>query len=752
MRILLLTITLSAFSVGLSAQDQQPQITPRDSQKVGATPEICLAVNYFGGGGTSVVPDADGVRMAYFVEVKVPHQGGGWDKRVRMFIRDIKLGSQANMVLEATDIQQVRWRPDGRHLTMIVSENGGPKRLVVFDTLENKMSPIEELPSKDVKDYSFDSQGDSLIFSVGDPMSTLGDELYRSNERSRRDGAPPSEINLKFPDKFKGFFDPKYLSLSPDGKIFTVRIRGWLKDIPIDWLSDEGLQKELAFGSLGVLPLAVVDTASGTVKNVFETPGASAESFWLPNTHEYFVPAASPVNTALSSRDLKDNRFMGADANMFFLDADSGSYQEVLREVDDHHQAPIGITANGDVLLFQGGATIVRMHRTGTKWQEVTRFDIPDDEHWRASYSGLWSDGKVVIGTFEAPDVPADIFIYKIGEKKVDKLSDLNPQLRDVWLAKPEKVEWSVPGGDGKPYKYTGILLKPKDYEPGKRYPLVIQTKGAQGWFLCDSGINHYPSFIPQMAASAGMMYLIRSAPVGYRQGDEVEAEPKGYPGQIRNLVQSMQQWEAAVDMLDKKGLVDPQKVGIIGFSATGWHVEYALAHSKFRYAAATASDNTQQGLFEYLVGWSKDNQISMNAVYGGPPYGDTLKNWLDYAVNFNLDKFHTPLLLETMGYGVKDDEGPYKLPVSIVIRNEVYNGLRALDKPVDAYYYSESSHEPDNADDRLLSMQRNLDWYRFWLQGYERASPEDPDQYKRWEHLRELQEADTAKLAVSRH
>jgi hypothetical protein len=33
----------------------------------------------------------------------------------------------------------------------------------------------------------------------------------------------------------------------------------------------------------------------------------------------------------------------------------------------------------------------------------------------------------------------------------------------------------------------------------------------------------------------------------------------------------------------------------------------------------------------------------------------------------------------------------------------------------------------------RLASVQRNLDWYRFWPQSYERPNPEDPDQYVRW-------------------
>ena len=34
------------------------------------------------------------------------------------------------------------------------------------------------------------------------------------------------------------------------------------------------------------------------------------------------------------------------------------------------------------------------------------------------------------------------------------------------------------------------------------------------------------------------------------------------------------------------------------------------------------------------------------------------------------------------------------------------------------------------------------VDWFRFWLQGYEAPDPFKRDQYKRWEHMRELQDA----------
>jgi hypothetical protein len=97
---------------------------------------------------------------------------------------------------------------------------------------------------------------------------------------------------------------------------------------------------------------------------------------------------------------------------------------------------------------------------------------------------------------------------------------------------------------------------------------------------------------------------------------------------------------------------------------------------------------------------------------------------------------------MEEMGNGAQysDINAP---PIGLAASFEVFTGLNRLNRPVELYYYPNESHTPDHPQARLATLQRNLDWYRFWLQGYERPNPEDPGQYKRWEHLRELQNAE---------
>jgi hypothetical protein len=138
-------------------------------------------------------------------------------------------------------------------------------------------------------------------------------------------------------------------------------------------------------------------------------------------------------------------------------------------------------------------------------------------------------------------------------------------------------------------------------------------------------------------------------------------------------------------------------------------------------------------------------------ARYGGLPYGSTLKNWTDYSVSFNVDKIHAPLLMEEMGFGQLFDRRGAP-PGNIARTFELFTGLNLLHKPVEYYYYPNEDHQPDHPKARLANLQRNLDWFRFWLQGYERPNPEDADQYVRWRELRrEQQEDDADKLSAHR-
>ncbi len=133
----------------------------------------------------------------------------------------------------------------------------------------------------------------------------------------------------------------------------------------------------------------------------------------------------------------------------------------------------------------------------------------------------------------------------------------------------------------------------------------------------------------------------------------------------------------------------------------------------------------------QYIMYGPDDLQFSkeVEAINGGTPFGNGLEQWTRTAASFQTDKIEVPLRIEAIGG-----------PPSILLEWEIYASLRLQNKPVDLIYLPHGEHILQAPLDRLASQQGNVDWFRFWLQGYKDPNPDKVDQYKRWEQLREMQ------------
>jgi dipeptidyl aminopeptidase/acylaminoacyl peptidase len=187
---------------------------------------------------------------------------------------------------------------------------------------------------------------------------------------------------------------------------------------------------------------------------------------------------------------------------------------------------------------------------------------------------------------------------------------------------------------------------------------------------------------------------------------------------------------KSAVEALDRRRLVDKSNVGIIGFSSTSWQTDFMITHSDFPFAAVSSADS---GIRNYGSYWMLNSKKSMNDyedVLGGPPYGLTLENTLRFAPAFNAQNVKSPVLMEYSSF-----------PGDLTGNMEFFVALKRQGKAVDMFYYPNGEHVLDTPGERIASLQRNVDWFRFWMQGFENAAPPyDPEQYVRWESLRHEQ------------
>jgi dipeptidyl aminopeptidase/acylaminoacyl peptidase len=728
------------------------------AQTAAVSPTDCVNVKYI----TDLWLSTGGQRVAYLV--KAPNLEANTNE-YRLYSRDIadQTVSAGKLLLTGVDISNVQWVRNDGSIALVLS-HGKTHEIVIVDVATGKQEVAVESASN-IDSLTMDASGSTMVYSVPDRINRTDDEASPSfTERiakgyridfdkkdssdyathtiniQRRNGAgtwsSPTAIAIDNPFTHATMTHITYtnfLSLSPDGKHLFVPFQA--DGLPAEWKKNPYVSANASVNSKPEI-MVLYDVEKGSTKLAVKMVVKYSKPVWSSDSHSFFLNIHSPVGSHWEAEDIRDHLISAKDVNMFKIDVDSGEMSEVLRHVTpvNYHDGPLFVLPGGDVIARIAGTAIVRLHQDGQSWREVTQFAVPQKESDRFYY--MVSNGTEIVGVHEDVTTPENLFVYKQGQSQIRFVTNLNAQLSSVRFAPAKTVHWTTSDG----LDVTGLLFMPPDYVPGRRYPLVIQTKADSGWFTCDSGMNHFPSFAPQPLATSGIMYLARSYSEQFDYQDELDKRPKGYPGEISEAVQQMHVWESGVDMLEKQGMVDPSKIGIIGFSRTGWWVDFNLVHSKVHYAAATATDNVQYSLSDYWL--SPSTAHGMEDMYGGPPYGKTLKNWQDYSISFNLDKLHTPLLMELMGYGVHDDL-LFALPIDLATHYEVIKGLSRLGRPVELYYYPDEGHEPEHPKAREASLQRNVDWYRFWLQGFEDADPAKKEQYARWELLRQLQQSD---------
>ncbi|HEY8507048.1 MAG TPA: hypothetical protein VIL32_01755, partial [Steroidobacteraceae bacterium] len=279
---------------------------------------------------------------------------------------------------------------------------------------------------------------------------------------------------------------------------------------------------------------------------------------------------------------------------------------------------------------------------------------------------------------------------------------------------------------------WTGMLYLPTHHAPGRRYPLVIQTHGHAGegqFSLYGPAIKRLGPGVSVFAAQPLANRGILVVQLQDRTDDEAfgtVAEPAMY----------MDGYDSLVAHLDRKGLIDKTRVGIVGFSRTGWHVEYALTHSETPFAAAIVSDNLDAGYFQAAVtGWAQ----SFNALSGGAPFGAGLKSWLEHAPPFSAERIATPLRMQVESAGL----------MGALQEWELFSRLRALGKPVELAFVPDlegATHGLQNPRQLLASQQAAVDWFDFWLNDREDPDAAKQSQYVRWRRLREQRDAQIGK------
>ena len=294
-------------------------------------------------------------------------------------------------------------------------------------------------------------------------------------------------------------------------------------------------------------------------------------------------------------------------------------------------------------------------------------------------------DGSMTAVIRQSANTPPEAWAGRIGDWK--QITTVNSGATRAW-GETHNFHWT-----NGPMKLEGWLTLPKDYAPGKHYPLVVNVHGGPS-SACT------PRFDTRVAGPESAMGYFAFCPNprgSYGQGEAfTRGNVKDFGGgDFRDIM-------TGIDAISKQYPIDPQRIGIRGHSYGGYMTMWAETQTH-RFAAAVAGAGLSDWLSYYGV---NDIDEWMIPFFGASIYDDP-------AVYAKSDPMHfvkavkTPTLIIV---GDRDGEVPMEQSV------EWWHALKALKVPVRFVVYANEGHvffKPDDARDYAV---RTLEWFDEWF------------------------------------
>jgi len=297
----------------------------------------------------------------------------------------------------------------------------------------------------------------------------------------------------------------------------------------------------------------------------------------------------------------------------------------------------------------------------------------------------------VLIFTRESYEEFPDIWASGLDLATPRRLTDINPQINEFAWGTAELVEWL--SLDGIPLQ--GVLIKPGNYDPGKRYPVLVYfyEKFSQRLYEFNQVvINHRPCF--PFYASNG--YAIFLPDIVYETGRPGLSATKCLVPGVQKLI----------DL----GIADPKAIALHGHSWSGYETAFIITQTNiFRAAiagAAVANMTSAYSGIRWESGLARQWQYEQAQSRIGGSLWDVPERYIENSPVFFADRIQTPLLLM---FGDEDGAVPWQQGI------ELYLAMRRLGKDCVFLQYRGEPHHPQkyaNKLDYAIRMKEYLDHY----------------------------------------
>ena len=619
---------------------------------------------------TDVSPD--GARVAY--TVREPVLTDEESKFVtHLYLAEMDGGEPLRLTYGQTSNAMPRWSPDGRYIAFLSDRAEGERNIHVMRVDGGEAWPVTAF-ERDIARFSWSPDGARLAFVMAPPETEERKAAKKAKDDTIRWGVDHERAHLWVVDLVTGGAPPAAahdLTPADDRHVGSI---AW---------SDDGSSLAYTYQPTPSpdvwceTRLAVV-----TAGDQPETRELARVASWNPEIAVRGGWVACPTAVEPVCWTVNDRVVVYPLA---------GGEPRTLAATPDGRPYVLGWSADGDAVLA--------LESSGVS-SAVLALPLDGGEPTALCDGGGYltavrTNGKGAFSlVHENADCPNRVCVWPAGERTWREIATPLPADWPVEaVPRTEVARWQAPDGT----EVEGLVTLPTDYVPGRRYPTIVMVHGGP------MGV-----YSRTYVASAGMYPIAAFAERGYVV---LRANPRGSGGYgVAFRAANVRDWGggdfrdimAGVDALIARGIADPERLGIMGWSYGGYMTSWTITQTTRFRAASVGAGVTN------LMSFNGTTDIpSFLPDYLAAEFWDDPEVYAAHSALFNVKGVTTPTLIQ---HGERDDRVP------LGQGKELYNALKRQGVPVEMDIYPRQNHGPSEPRIIVDIMRRNLEWFDRWV------------------------------------
>jgi dipeptidyl aminopeptidase/acylaminoacyl peptidase len=636
-----------------------------------ATPTIDQIIELRRAGAVALSPD--GSRVAYTVsEVN-------WEENAHeteIFLASTKGGQPVQLTRAKKSSSAPAWSSDGAWLAFI-SDRSDKRQIYVISPEGGEARAITNV-EEGVGSFQWSPDGKQIALTMTEPKTEAAKERDKKYGEFEEVDAEYRMTHLHVID-----VDPTAAQPSKPRRLttgaFTVGGYDWSPDgksIAFDHRIDPNLANSHS------ADISVLTVADGAVRKLVTSASPDTGPVWSPDGTQIAFQSAM----ASTSFFYTNNRIAIVAAGGGPVKAVSDGFDEQPGIID---WAPSGILFSG---LERTSSRVYRLDpRTG---QFTPLYPAAGATAGGFSFSRDFSTVAFTMGDAKAfPEVfvaPAESMA------SARKVTSLGEQINAWSVGNREMITWKSTDGAA----IEGVLHKPADFQPGRKYPLLVIVHGGPTGIsrpVRVAGNGPYP--IEQFLAKGAIILEPNyRGSAGY--GEKFRAL------NVRNLGVG-DAWDvlSGVDHLVAQGIADPSRMGVMGWSQGGYISAFLATHERQPFKAISVGAGISNWMTYYV---NTDIHPFTRQYLKATPWDDPAI-YAKTSPMTTIKRAKTPTLIQ---------HGEFDTRVPTPNAYELYQGLQDVGVPVKLIIYKGFGHGLNKPKAARASMEHNLEWFSKYVFG----------------------------------